>query len=102
MQQSNRKRKNVIIRDLTDEDRAAIDIVIADTGYRQASKAILRAVHSFARSSLTIQNQAIRIKKLEAENHILLRNASLIVEANRELESILISKGENGKRDDEI
>lgn len=102
MQQSNRKRKNVIIRDLTDDDRAAIDVVIADTGFRQASKAIMRAVHSFARSSLTIRNQANRIKKLEAENHVLLHDARLIIEANKKLESILISKYDNEKQCDEI
>ncbi|WP_293713011.1 hypothetical protein [uncultured Parabacteroides sp.] len=102
MQKSNRKRKNVIIRDLTDEDRAAIDVVIADTGFRQASKAIMRAVHSFARSSLTIRNQAGRIKMLEAENHILLHNARLIIEANKKLESILISKRDNEKTNDRI
>ncbi|MBC8618930.1 hypothetical protein H8788_14385 [Parabacteroides faecis] len=102
MQQSNRKRKNVIIRDLTDDDRAAIDVVIADTGFRQASKAIMRAVHSFARSSLTIRNQAVRIKQLEAENHVLLQNARLIIEANKQLESILISKKDNEKTNDEI
>ena len=102
MQQSNRKRKNVIIRDLTDDDRAAIDVVIADTGFRQASKAIMRAVHSFERSSLTIRNQAVRIKQLEAENHVLLQNARLIIEANKQLESILISKKDNEKTNDEI
>ena len=102
MQQSKRKRKNVIIRDLTDEDREAIDIVIADTGYRQASKAIMRAIHFFARASLTIRNQAFRIKKLEAENHVLKHNARLIVEANKKLESLLISKDDDGFIKDRI
>ena len=102
MQQDNKKRKNVIIRGLTDEDRAAIDIVIADTGYRQASKAIMRAVHSFARLSLTTRNQAIRIKELEAENNILLQNDCLIVEANKKLETLLMSKNDGGKQNNRI
>lgn len=102
MLQNNRKRKNVIIRDLTDEDRSAIDLVIADTGLRQASKAIMRAVHSFARSATMIRNQAVRIKELEAENHILLQNARLIVEANNKLDSLLISKRDSKKQSDRI
>ncbi|WP_455639335.1 hypothetical protein [Parabacteroides sp.] len=102
MQQSYRKRKNVIIRDLTDEDRAAIEVVITDTGFRQASKAIMRAVHSFARSSLVIRDQAIKIKKLEAEKHMLLQNARIIVEAYKRLESLLITNSENEKQNNRI
>jgi len=39
---------------------------------------------------------------LEAENHILLHNARLIIEANKKLESILISKRDNEKTNDRI
>lgn len=82
--------KNIIIRDLTAADNEIINLLKKETGCRQASKAVMRAVHSFTRSSAIIRKQANRIKELESENYVVKRNAVLIIEATKNLEKVLV------------
>ena len=41
--------KNVLIRNLTDDDREAIQTAIKETGYKQASKAMLAVCKGYSR-----------------------------------------------------
>lgn len=83
--------KNVLIRDLTEEDNKTISILMKETGCFQASKAIMKTAYSFIRMSVIAKHQAARIKELEAENYLLRRNATLIVESAKKLD-LLLSK----------
>jgi len=49
----------------------------------------MKAAYSFARSAGLIKRQGERIKELEAENHVLRRNASQIVEYSKKLDLVL-------------
>ena len=68
--------RNVLIRDLTDEDRYMIKEVMRDTGVGSASKALIRAGHSFCRQSKVIERLRDRNRELEAENIALRRGRS--------------------------
>lgn len=81
--------KNIIIRDLTEEDNEIISLLKKETGCKQASKAVMRAVYSFIRSSAIIRKQLNRIKELEAENYVVKQNTLLIIEATKKLEKML-------------
>lgn len=81
--------KNILIRDLTDEDNRVIREIMRETGCFQASKAVMRMAHSYLRMAGITKRQAERIRELEAENHALRRNATLIVEATRKLGLVL-------------
>lgn len=84
--------KNILIRDLSEKDQEALNSVMNETGCRQASKAVMRAVYSFLRSQALIKQQSSRIKELEAENQILRQNAVLITTAVKKLDGLLLSK----------
>lgn len=84
-----RQISNILIRDLTTEDNETIRTVMQETGCFQASKAVMKAAYSFVRTSALLKQQAARIKELEAENHILRRNTTIIVEAARKLDVVL-------------
>lgn len=84
-----RKHKNILIRDLTDQDNAALQAIMADTGCFQASKALMRCAYSYLRISEITKRQGERIKELEAENYVLRRNATLIVEYSKKLDLVL-------------
>lgn len=84
--------KNILIRDLSEKDQEALSSVMNETGCRQASKAVMRAVYSFLRSQVLIRQQTDRIKELEAENHILRQNLTLITTAVKSLDGLLLSK----------
>lgn len=81
--------ENILIRGLSDQDREMLDQVMQETGCRQASKAVLKAAYSFVRSAALIKQQGNRIKDLEAENHVLRRNATLIVECSKKIDLVL-------------
>lgn len=85
-----RQISNILIRDLTAEDNETIQTVMQETGCFQASKAVMKAAYSFVRMTGLVKQQAIRIKELEAENHILRRNATLVIEATRKMESVIV------------
>lgn len=46
-----REIKNILIRDLTDQDNETLRAIMKETGCFQASKAIMRAAYSFLRMS---------------------------------------------------
>lgn len=81
--------KNILIRDLTEEDNRVIREIMRETGCFQASKAVMRMAHSYLRMAAITGRQAERIRELEAENHVLRRNATLIVEATGKLDMVL-------------
>lgn len=84
-----RQISNILIRDLTAEDNETIRTVMQETGCFQASKAVMKAAYSFIRMSSLVKQQAARIKELEADNHVLRRNAAIIVDASRKLDVVL-------------
>lgn len=81
--------ENILIRNLSDQDREILEQIMQETGCRQASKAVLKAAYSFVRSAALIKQQGNRIKDLEAENHVLRRNATLIVECSKKIDLVL-------------
>lgn len=81
--------KNILIRDLTDQDNETLRAIKKETSCFQASKAIMRAAYSFLRMSVLAKQQGERIKELEAENHVLRRNATQIVEYSKKLDLVL-------------
>lgn len=88
--------KNILIRDLTEEDNKTIRSIMNDTGCYQASKALMRCAYSYLRMSTITKNQATHIRDLELENHRLRSNSTLIVEAVKKLD-IVLSKTQNQK-----
>lgn len=89
-----RRLSNILIRDLTDQDNETIRQIMTDTGCFQASKALMRCAYAYLRLSEIMKHQAARIRDLEAENHRLRSNSTLIVEAVKKLDAVL-SKKEN-------
>ena len=87
-----RKLKNILIRDLTDQDNDTLRTIMADTGCYQASKALMRCAYSYLRMSEITKHQATRIRDLELENHRLQSNSTLIVEAVKKLDVVLSKK----------
>ena len=81
--------ENILIRNLSDQDREMLNQVMQETGFRQASKAVLKGAYSFVRSAALIKRQGDRIRELEAENYILRRNATQIVEYSKKLDLVL-------------
>lgn len=87
-----RKLKNILIRDLTDQDNETLRAIMADTGCYQASKALMRCAYSYLRMSEITKHQAIRIRDLELENHRLRSNSTQIVEAVKKIDLVLSKK----------
>lgn len=83
---------NILIRGLTDKDRETLEVVMNETGCRQASKAVIQAMYSFQRSQILTKQQSKRIKELEIENQILRQNAVLITQSVNRLNGLLLSK----------
>ncbi|WP_449039262.1 hypothetical protein [Parabacteroides goldsteinii] len=84
-----RKLKNILIRDLTDQDNETLRAIMADTGCYQASKALMRCAYSYLRMSEITKHQAIRIRDLELENHRLRSNAVLLAEVVKKNDLVL-------------
>lgn len=90
---------NILIRDLSDNDRTALSFAMSETGCFQASKAVMKSLHSFKRSIEVIRKQNARITELEHENKILRENAYKILTSAINLEKVLeLSKTANSKR----
>lgn len=84
-----RKLKNILIRDLTDQDNETLRAIMADTGCYQASKALMRCAYSYLRMSEITKHQAIRIRDLELENHRLRSNVVLLAEVVKKNDLVL-------------
>lgn len=81
--------KNILIRDLTDQDNKTIRAIMDDTGCYQASKALMRCAYSYLRMSAITKNQAARIRDLQLENHRLRSNAALLAEVVKKNDLVL-------------
>lgn len=81
--------KNILIRDLTDQDRAMINRVMQETGCFQASKAVMKAGYAFERNQNMIKIQSDKIKSLEAELFLYRKNAKIVSECLRKMENML-------------
>lgn len=90
-QPKERQIKNVLIRNLTNEDRQVITAILSETGCRQASKALLKAAYSFLRILGIVKRQEEKIQALEKENKSLRASFELMAEANREIGRILLT-----------
>ncbi len=66
--------KNVLIRNLTDDDREAIQTAIRETGYKQASKAMLAVCKGYSRIVKLYKEMMEERNQLKKENERL-RNA---------------------------
>lgn len=66
--------KNVLIRNLTDDDREAIQTAIRETGYKQASKAMLAVCKGYSRIVKLYKEMMEERNHLKKENERL-RNA---------------------------
>lgn len=86
--------RNILIRELTEEDNKTIRTIMNDTGCFQASKALMRCAYSYLRMSAITKNQAARIRDLELENHRLRSLSTQIVESFKKLD-VVLSKTDN-------
>jgi hypothetical protein len=94
--------KCIFIRDLSDADRKVIEDLKRETGCKQASKAIMQAAYSFARVSSVIKRQSERIRLLESENHVLRRNSTIIIEAYKKLDNVLLTNRNDKKTNSDL
>lgn len=62
---------NILIRNVSEEDREALRRVMQETGVNQASKAVMQAVHAFGRNASVIKLKDERIRSLERQVSIL-------------------------------
>lgn len=53
-----KKINNILIRSLSDRDRDALLYLMNEVKLRQASKAVMQAVHAFQRNTQVIRKQA--------------------------------------------
>lgn len=95
-----RKIKNILIRDLTDEDNDTIRAIMDDTGCYQASKALMRCAYSYLRMLAITKSQATRIRDLQLENHRLRSNADLLGEVVKK-NDLVLSKAQGQKSEKE-
>lgn len=91
MRSAERKIKNILIRNLTNEDRRVIATLMQETGCRQASKALMKAAHSFFRILSIVKRQEEKIKSLEKENEELKGAFESMRNAHKEIGRILLT-----------
>lgn len=86
--------KNILIRDLTDQDRDMIAFVKRETGCNQASKALMQAGYAFCQRQNMIGAQAKMIRKLEEEIAFYRKNANVVAECLRKMDEMLSKKSD--------
>ena len=79
--------KNILIRDLTDQDRR-------ETRCNQASKALMQAGYAFCQRQNMIGAQAKMIRKLEEEIAFYRKNANVVAECLRKMDEMLSKKSD--------
>lgn len=84
-----KKISNILIRQLSDEDREALGELMREVKVGQASKAVMYAVHAFRRNLKVIRRLAERVRELECENRILRGNSEKIVKAVGDIDKVL-------------
>lgn len=90
--------KNILIRNLTDQDREMLNQIMQETGYQQASKALMQIGYAFCRNRGLVARQAQLIRSLQKEVDFYKNNSRIICETVRKMEKEL-SKYDDGEKE---
>lgn len=85
----NNKTRFVLIRNLTAEDNRMLQEIKKDTGYQQASKALLQTGHAYLRLRVINGQQRTKLAALEEENRKLRQSSEAILKAIGNIESVI-------------
>lgn len=81
--------KNVLIRNLTDDDREAIQTAIKETGYKQASKALLAVCKGYSRMVKLYKETMEERNRLKKENERMRKAMKTILSIQDELQQFM-------------
>ena len=85
----NNKTRFVLIRNLTAEDNRRLQEIKKETGYQQASKALLQMGHAYLRLRVINGQQRAKLAALEEENRKLRQSSEAILKAVGNIESVI-------------
>lgn len=85
----NNKTRFVLIRNLTIEDNRMLQEIKKETGYQQASKALLQTGHAYLRLRVINGQQRAKLAALEEENRKLRQSSEAILKAIGNIESVI-------------
>lgn len=85
----NNKTRFVLIRNLTAEDNRMLQEIKKETGYQQASKALLQTGHAYLRLRVINGQQRTKLAALEEENRKLRQSSEAILKAIGNIESVI-------------
>lgn len=85
----NNKTRFVLIRNLTIEDNRMLQEIKKETGYQQASKALLQTGHAYLRLRVINGQQRTKLAALEEENRKLRQSSEAILKAIGNIESVI-------------
>ncbi len=85
----NNKTRFVLIRNLTIEDNRMLQEIKKETGYQQASKALLQTGHAYLRLRVINGQQRTKLAALEEENRKLRQSSEAILKAISNIESVI-------------
>lgn len=86
---NNNKTRFVLIRNLTAEDNRMLQEIKKETGYQQASKALLQTGHAYLRLRVINGQQRAKLAALEEENRKLRQSSEAILKAIGNIESVI-------------
>lgn len=86
---NNNKTRFVLIRNLTIEDNRMLQEIKKETGYQQASKALLQTGHAYLRLRVINGQQRAKLAALEEENRKLRQSSEAILKAVGNIESVI-------------
>lgn len=81
--------KNILIRNLTVDDNKMLQEIKRETGYQQASRALLKTGHDYLRLLETSGLQKEKIAILEEENRKLRQSSVVILKSFEDIESVI-------------
>lgn len=81
--------KNVIIRNLTEEQRKDIMLAMRETGMCTASKALLAVCRGYAQMVLVCRSNLAEMERLKAENRKLRKGLETIRSIRQQLDQVL-------------
>lgn len=81
--------KNVLIRNLTDDDREAIQTAIKETGHKQASKAVLAVCKGYSRIVKLYKDILEERNQLKKENEKLRKAIRTVLNIHDELQQYM-------------
>lgn len=85
----NNKTRFVLIRNLTAEDNRMLQEIKKETGYQQASKALLQMGYAYLRLRVINGQQRAKLAALEEENRKLRQSSEAILKAVGNIESVI-------------